>query len=102
MCPVKEPLSLMTLRTAVGNDSVRTSFPTATRTRTRPKDPHSTPRCADNSIDACIEALIASAPPLTCEQRDKLALLLRKPVARDTAPPVPNPQAAKPSIPPAA
>ena len=39
---------------------------------------------ASHSVDANIRRLVDAAPPLTAEQRDKLALLLRGP-SSDTA-----------------
>ncbi len=33
----------------------------------------------DSGLDACIKELVDAAPPLTSEQRDTLALLLRRP-----------------------
>lgn len=41
---------------------------------------HRGPRAAD--LDACIQELVDAAPPLTGEQRDTLALLLRRPPRR--------------------
>lgn len=38
--------------------------------------------CTDTSLDACIGELVDAAPPLTAEQRDTLALLLRRPRRR--------------------
>lgn len=38
--------------------------------------------CADTSLDAYIRELVDAAPPLTAEQRDTLALLLRRPHRR--------------------
>lgn len=42
------------------------------------------------ALDACIARLIDQAPPLTSQQRDALALLLRRPSRRD-GPPGPPP-----------
>jgi len=36
-------------------------------------------RCADAGLDAYVRHLVDAAPPLTAEQRDTLALLLRRP-----------------------
>ncbi len=38
--------------------------------------------CADAGLDAYIQHLVDAAPPLTEEQRDTLALLLRHPCRR--------------------
>jgi hypothetical protein len=38
--------------------------------------------CTDTSLDAYIRELVDAAPPLTAEQRDTLALLLRRPRRR--------------------
>jgi hypothetical protein len=40
------------------------------------------PWCADADLDAHIQELVDAAPPLTGEQRDTLALLLRRPHRR--------------------
>jgi len=39
-------------------------------------------RCAGAGLDAYIRELVDAAPPLTAEQRDTLALLLRRPRRR--------------------
>lgn len=101
-CPAKEPPSPMSPHSQAGNDGGCSARSAATGTRARPKDAHPAPRCTDNSIDPYIEALIASAPPLTYEQRDILALLLRKHPGKGTARPAPNQQPATSSVPPAA
>jgi hypothetical protein len=38
--------------------------------------------CADADLDTYIQELVDAAPPLTAEQRDTIALLLRRPHRR--------------------
>jgi hypothetical protein len=49
--------------------------PTASANNPRQGDRHAD----DDELDAYIQKMIQNAPPLTSEQRDKLALLLRTP-----------------------
>jgi len=41
--------------------------------------------CGEADLDAYIQRLVDTAPPLTAEQRDTLALLLRRPRPQITA-----------------
>jgi hypothetical protein len=72
--PGSEPPAPMTLRLPAGRPSGR---PAVTTAEPGPADQHPGPRHAGRSLDSYISDLIDSAPALTHQQRDTLALLLR-------------------------
>jgi hypothetical protein len=63
---------------------VRSGPPPATPSQQRERHDHEGHSAEDHEsgLDAYIKELVKAAPPLTSEQRDRLALLLRRPRRR--------------------
>jgi hypothetical protein len=68
--------------TATGRRCAGTVSGTGAELAAEPPPGRSGRCCDDAELDACVQDLVDAAPPLTGEQRDALALLLRRPRGR--------------------